>query len=47
VHGAIAVGVVGALAVARVLQSFLYEVGRTDPIAIGAAALVFVGPSAP
>ena len=28
---------------ARVLQSFLYEVEPTDPIAIGAAALVFVG----
>ena len=36
-------GVVGALFVARVLQSFLYEVEATDPIAIGAAALVFVG----
>ena len=43
VAGGIVVGVVGALAVARVLQAFLYEVEPTDPIAIGAAALVFVG----
>jgi putative ABC transport system permease protein len=43
VAGGIAVGVVGALGVARVLQSFLYEVTPTDPIAIGVAALVFVG----
>ena len=39
----IAVGVVGAFGVARVLQSLLYEVEATDPIAIGAAALVFIG----
>jgi ABC-type lipoprotein release transport system permease subunit len=32
-----------ALFVARVLRSLLYEVQATDPIAIGAAALVFVG----
>ena len=43
VAGGIAVGIVGALAVARVLQSFLYDVEPTDPIAIGSAALVFVG----
>jgi putative ABC transport system permease protein len=43
VAGGIVVGIVGALAVARVLQAFLYEVEPTDPIAIGAAALVFVG----
>jgi putative ABC transport system permease protein len=43
VAGGVAVGVVGALVVARVLQSFLYDVASTDPIAIGAAAVVFVG----
>ena len=27
---------------ARMLQSFLYEVGPTDPLTIGAAGLLFV-----
>ena len=42
VAGGIVVGVVGALAMARMLQSFLYEVGPTDPLTIGAAGLLFV-----
>jgi len=42
VAGGIVVGILGALATARLLQSFLYEVGPTDPLTIGAAALLFV-----
>jgi putative ABC transport system permease protein len=43
VAGGIVAGVIGALAVARVLQSFLYEVAPTDPLTIGIAGLLFVG----
>ena len=43
VAGGIVAGVVGALLMARMLQSFLYEVGPTDPLTIGAAGLLFVG----
>jgi putative ABC transport system permease protein len=42
VAGGIVAGVAGALLMARMLQSFLYEVGPTDPLTIGAAGLLFV-----
>jgi putative ABC transport system permease protein len=41
VAGGIVVGIAAALMVARVLQSFLFEVGPTDPLTIGAAGLLF------
>jgi len=41
VAGGIVVGIAGALAVARVLQSLLFEVAPTDPVTIGAAVLLF------
>jgi putative ABC transport system permease protein len=37
------VGIVGALIVMRVLQSFLYEVAPTDPLTIAAAGVLLVG----
>jgi ABC-type antimicrobial peptide transport system permease subunit len=37
----IAAGIVAAVMASRVLQSFLFEVGPTDPLTIGAAALLF------
>lgn len=43
VAGGIVVGIAGALMMARMLQSFLFEVGPTDPLTIGAAGLLFVG----
>lgn len=36
-------GVVGALALTRVMRSLLYEVSPTDPLALAAAALVLAG----
>jgi putative ABC transport system permease protein len=39
--GGVVVGVVAALMVARVLQSFLFEVGPTDPLTIAVAVLLF------
>jgi len=42
VAGGIVAGIAGALVVARVLQSFLYEVGPTDPLTIAVAGLLFV-----
>src|SRR5262249_36504020 len=43
VAGGLVVGVIGALSVARVLQSFLYNVAPTDPLTIATAGLLFVG----
>jgi putative ABC transport system permease protein len=37
----IAAGIVAAVMVSRALQSFLFEVGPTDPLTIAAAALLF------
>jgi putative ABC transport system permease protein len=34
-------GIAGALVVARVLQSFLFEVAPTDPLTIGGAVVLF------
>ena len=42
VAGGIVAGIGGALLMARMLQSFLYEVGPTDPLTIGTAGLLFV-----
>jgi putative ABC transport system permease protein len=42
VAGGLVVGVIGALSVARVLQSFLYGVAPTDPLAIATAGLLFL-----
>jgi putative ABC transport system permease protein len=43
VAGGIAVGIVGALAVSRVLQSFLFEVEPTDLVTLAGAGLLFAG----
>jgi len=43
VGGGLVVGVIGALSVARVLQSFLYGVAPTDPLTIATAGLLFLG----
>jgi putative ABC transport system permease protein len=43
VAGGIAAGIIGALIVSRTLQSFLFEVGPTDPLTIGTAGLLFTG----
>lgn len=42
VAGGLVAGIAGALVVARVLQSLLFEVGPADPLTIGAAGLLFV-----
>jgi putative ABC transport system permease protein len=39
--GGIALGILAAFMVSRVIQSFLFEVGATDPWTIGGAALLF------
>jgi putative ABC transport system permease protein len=38
----VAIGLVGVLGGARVLQSFLFSVAPTDPVAIGGAALLML-----
>jgi len=43
VAGGVAVGIVGALIVSRVLQSFLFEVEPTDPATLTVAGLLFAG----
>jgi len=43
VAGGIVVGIVGALSVSRVLQSFLFEVEPTDPATLAGAGLLFAG----
>jgi putative ABC transport system permease protein len=43
VAAGIVVGIAGALMMARVLQSFLFEVGPTDPLTIATAGLLFAG----
>jgi putative ABC transport system permease protein len=43
VAGGVAVGIVGALIVSRVLQSFLFEVEPTDPATLIVAGLLFAG----
>ncbi|HET9703432.1 MAG TPA: FtsX-like permease family protein, partial [Vicinamibacterales bacterium] len=42
----VAIGLVGVLGGARVLQSFLFSVAPTDPLAIGGAALLMLAISA-
>ena len=39
----VAIGLAGSLGVTRILSSFLYEVSPTDPMTLGAAALVMAG----
>lgn len=41
VGGGIVVGIAGALAATRVLQSMLFEVAPTDPVTLGAAVVLF------
>jgi putative ABC transport system permease protein len=43
VTGGIVVGIIGAVMVARVLQSLLFGVGPTDPLTIVTAGVVFTG----
>jgi ABC-type antimicrobial peptide transport system permease subunit len=38
----VAVGLVGVLGGARILQSFLFSVAPTDPVAIGGAAMLML-----
>jgi putative ABC transport system permease protein len=37
------IGVVGAVALRRLLRTFLYGVGATDPATMGAVAIVVAG----
>jgi putative ABC transport system permease protein len=41
----VVIGIAGALAASRVLQSFLFEVEPTDPLTLAAAGALFVGVS--
>ncbi len=46
VSGGIVFGIAGALVTSRVLQSFLFDVGPTDPVALIGAGGLFVGVTA-
>jgi len=45
IAGGVVIGIAGALVASRLLQSFLFEVGPTDPLTVAAAGALFVGVS--